>query len=147
LALHRCDSIHFEAALFTNLTQDHLDFHGTMEDYFRSKRLLFEMGPKASIVNVDDQYGRRLSGEFECITFSAEGTDADFPARNVTFDATSAQFPVNSPPTGLKRPNSGRFRSVGGGVGVRTGLPGDFNVANALGAFAVAVEMGVSPEV
>ena len=45
LALHRCDAIHFEVALFTNLTQDHLDFHGDMEDYFRSKRMLFEMGP------------------------------------------------------------------------------------------------------
>ena len=45
LALHRGDAIHFEVALFTNLTQDHLDFHADMEDYFRAKRLLFEMGP------------------------------------------------------------------------------------------------------
>ena len=44
LALHRADAIHFELALFTNLTQDHLDFHADMEDYFRAKRLLFEMG-------------------------------------------------------------------------------------------------------
>ena len=62
LALHRCDAIHFEVALFTNLTQDHLDFHGDMEDYFQSKRLLFEMGPGTAIVNVDDPYGRRLAG-------------------------------------------------------------------------------------
>ena len=46
LALHRADAIHFEVALFTNLTQDHLDFHADMEDYFRAKRLLFEMGPR-----------------------------------------------------------------------------------------------------
>ena len=46
LALHRADAIHFEVALFTNLTQDHLDFHADMEDYFDAKRLLFEMGPR-----------------------------------------------------------------------------------------------------
>ena len=72
-ALQRVDTIRFEVALFTNLTQDHLDFHADMEDYFRAKRLLFEMEPRAAIVNVDDPYGRRLAGEFDCVTFSAEG--------------------------------------------------------------------------
>jgi UDP-N-acetylmuramoyl-L-alanyl-D-glutamate--2,6-diaminopimelate ligase len=147
LALHRCDSIHFEVALFTNLTQDHLDFHGDMETYFRSKRTLFEMGPKASIVNADDPYGCRLAEEFESTTFSAEGTEADFTAHNVTFDTTNAQFIANYPPMGLKYAYMAENRPVGGGVPVRTGLPGEFNVANALGAFAVAVEMGVAPEV
>ncbi len=69
LALHRCDAIHFDVALFTNLTQDHLDFHVDMEDYFQAKRLLFEMSPKTSIVNVDDPYGKRLAEEFDCVTF------------------------------------------------------------------------------
>jgi UDP-N-acetylmuramoyl-L-alanyl-D-glutamate--2,6-diaminopimelate ligase len=147
LALHRCDAIHFEVALFTNLTQDHLDFHGTMEDYFRSKRLLFEMGPKAPIGNVDDPYGRRLAEEFECTTFSAEGAAADFTARDAIFDTASAQFTVNPPPTGLKPDSESGFRPVGGSVSVRTGLPGGFNVANALGAFAAAAALGVSPEV
>ena len=88
LALHRVDAIHFELALFTNLTQDHLDFHADMEDYFLAKRRLFaELGPEASVVNVDDPYGRRLAEEFECLTFSAEGAEADFSARDVTFDA------------------------------------------------------------
>jgi UDP-N-acetylmuramoyl-L-alanyl-D-glutamate--2,6-diaminopimelate ligase len=126
LVLHRCDSIRFEAALFTNLTQDHLDFHSGMEDYFRSKRLLFEMGPGKAIVNVDDTYGRRLADEFECRTFSAEGAAADFVAREVSFDAAGAQFTVD-------------------GTALRTGLPGRFNVANALAAYAVASEMGVEP--
>jgi UDP-N-acetylmuramoyl-L-alanyl-D-glutamate--2,6-diaminopimelate ligase len=134
LALHRCDAIRFEAALFTNLTQDHLDFHAGMEDYFRSKRLLFEMGPKASIVNVDDPYGRRLAGEFDCVTFSAQGAAADFTAQEVNFDSIGAQF------TAVLRP-------TGGEVEVRTGLPGDFNVANALGAFAAASALGVAPGV
>jgi len=151
LALHRADSIRFEAALFTNLTQDHLDFHVDMEDYFGAKRLLFEMGPGVSIVNLDDEYGRRLAGEFDCLTFSASGADADLAATAVSFDAAGAQFtatpsPSATPgPTGLKRDISTRFRPVGGGVEVRTGLPGDFNVANALGALAVAVAIGVEP--
>jgi UDP-N-acetylmuramoyl-L-alanyl-D-glutamate--2,6-diaminopimelate ligase len=131
LALHRADAINFDVALFTNLTQDHLDFHGGMEDYFRSKRALFEMGPKASIVNVDDPYGRRLAEEFECTTFSAEGVDADFVARDVSFDAGGATFTI-----------------VGsdGETPVRTALPGHFNVANALGAFVAAIALGVEPE-
>jgi len=133
LALHRADAIHFDVALFTNLTQDHLDFHGTMEEYFESKRLLFEMGPGVSIVNVDDPYGRRLAGEFDCMTFSATGADADFTAHDVSFDAAGAHFTVKTPPP------------VGGEVEVRTGLPGDFNVANALGAFAAAWALGIDP--
>jgi UDP-N-acetylmuramoyl-L-alanyl-D-glutamate--2,6-diaminopimelate ligase len=153
LALHRADSIHFEAALFTNLTQDHLDFHVDMEDYFQAKRLLFEMDPKVAIANVDDEYGRRLAGEFDCLTFSAAGADADLTARAVSFDAAGAQFTITPSPTvppgatGLKRDISTRFRPVGGGAEVRTGLPGDFNVANALGAFAAAVALGVEANV
>jgi UDP-N-acetylmuramoyl-L-alanyl-D-glutamate--2,6-diaminopimelate ligase len=125
LALHRADSIHFELALFTNLTQDHLDFHTDMEDYFRAKRLLFEMGPEVAVVNVDDEYGRRLAEEFDCVTFSAEGVNADFTATDVSFDAGGAWFSV-------------------GGTAVGTRLPGHFNVSNALGAFAAARELGVA---
>jgi UDP-N-acetylmuramoyl-L-alanyl-D-glutamate--2,6-diaminopimelate ligase len=113
LVLHRADAIDFDVALFTNLTQDHLDFHADMEDYFRSKRLLFEMNPGTAIVNVDDAYGRRLAAEFECVTFSAAGAAADL---------------------------------VAGEVGIETRLPGDFNVANALGAYAAAVSLGVDPD-
>jgi UDP-N-acetylmuramoyl-L-alanyl-D-glutamate--2,6-diaminopimelate ligase len=127
LVLHRCDGIEFEVALFTNLTQDHLDFHTDMEDYFLAKRKLFEMAPGTAIVNIDDAYGRRLAEEFDCVTFSAEGAEANYVARNVSFDAGGAEFTVD-------------------GMPVRTGLPGHFNVANALGAFAAAVELGVAPE-
>jgi UDP-N-acetylmuramoyl-L-alanyl-D-glutamate--2,6-diaminopimelate ligase len=127
LALHRADAIHFEVALFTNLTQDHLDFHTDMEDYFQAKRLLFEAEPGTAIVNVDDPYGRRLAEEFRCVTFSAEGAKADYSARDVGFDAGGAEFSV-------------------GGMRVRTGLPGHFNVANALGALAAARALGVEAE-
>jgi UDP-N-acetylmuramoyl-L-alanyl-D-glutamate--2,6-diaminopimelate ligase len=146
LALHRADSIHFELALFTNLTQDHLDFHADMEDYFRAKRLLFEMGPGAAVVNVDDAYGRRLAEEFDCVTFSAEGVNADFTAAGVSFDTSGATFTATPGSTGLKTEHMATLSPVGGGVEVRTGLPGHFNVANALGAFAAATALGVGPE-
>ena len=61
LELHRADAVHFAAAIFTNLTQDHLDFHATMEDYFRAKQRLFETGPGVAVINVDDPYGARLA--------------------------------------------------------------------------------------
>jgi UDP-N-acetylmuramoyl-L-alanyl-D-glutamate--2,6-diaminopimelate ligase len=127
MSLHRADAIHFEVAIFTNLTQDHLDFHADMEDYFLAKRKLFEAGPGTAIVNVDDPYGRRLAEEFECVTFSAEGAEADWSARGVEYDAMGARFEV-------------------GEVGVRTRLPGHFNVANAIGALAAAVAIGVPAE-
>jgi UDP-N-acetylmuramoyl-L-alanyl-D-glutamate--2,6-diaminopimelate ligase len=128
MTLHRADAIHFEVALFTNLTQDHLDFHADMDDYFRAKRKLFETGPKTAIVNVDDPYGRHLAEEFECITFSAEGAEADYSARAIEFDAGGASFTIAD-------------------MRLRTGLPGHFNVANALGAFAAAEAMGVGGEI
>jgi UDP-N-acetylmuramoyl-L-alanyl-D-glutamate--2,6-diaminopimelate ligase len=128
LVLHRADAIHFEVSIFTNLTQDHLDFHTDMEDYFLAKRELFAAhSPGTAIVNVDDPYGRRLAEEFESVTFSAEGADADYSARDVSFDAGGAHFTV-------------------GEAELRTGLPGHFNVANALGAFAAARAMGVGAE-
>jgi len=128
LSLHRADAIEFEVALFTNLTQDHLDFHADMEAYFLAKRRLFEMEPKVRIVNVDDPYGRRLAKEFECVTFSAEGAEADYSAREVEFDALGATFTL-------------------GGMRLRTALPGHFNVANALGAFAAAEAMGIGGDI
>ena len=127
MTLHRADAIHFDVALFTNLTQDHLDFHADMEDYFLAKRRLFEAGPGTRIVNVDDAYGRRLAEEFDCVTFSAEGAEADYSAREIEFDASGAAFSV-------------------GEMRLRTGLPGHFNVANALGAFTAAEAIGVGSD-
>ena len=143
LALHRADAIHFEVAVFTNLTQDHLDFHAEMEDYFAAKRLLFEAGPGTAIVNFDDPYGRRLAEEFAAVTFSAEGAEADYSASEVSFDAGGAQFTVNQGPMGRFRDHEARNRPIDGDVRVRTRLPGHFNVANALGALAAAEALGV----
>jgi len=143
MALHRADAIHYDVAVFTNLTQDHLDFHADMEDYFAAKRLLFEAEPGVRIVNVDDPYGRRLAEEFDCLTFSAEGAAADYRATDVEFDATGATFTVLM---GRKLDTEASFRPINTGVRVRTGMPGHFNVANALGAFAVAHALGVDAE-
>ncbi|MBS1864073.1 MAG: UDP-N-acetylmuramoyl-L-alanyl-D-glutamate--2,6-diaminopimelate ligase [Actinobacteria bacterium] len=143
MALHRADAIRFDVALFTNLTQDHLDFHADMEDYFAAKRLLFEATPGVRIVNVDDPYGRRLAAEFDCLTFSAEGAEATYRAADVEFDASGAEFTVLM---GRKLQEGLSFRPTNGEVRVRTGMPGHFNVANALGAFAAAHALGVDPE-
>jgi UDP-N-acetylmuramoyl-L-alanyl-D-glutamate--2,6-diaminopimelate ligase len=141
MVLHRADAIHFDVAIFTNLTQDHLDFHTDMEDYFRAKRMLFaDSAPAVRIVNVDDPYGRRLAEEFDCVTFSAEGADADYRATDVSFDAVGAEFTVLM---GRKLDTKASFRPINTEVRVRTGMPGHFNVANALGAFAAAEALGV----
>ena len=128
LALHRADAIHFDVAVFTNLSQDHLDFHSDMEDYFAAKRLLFEAGPKASVVNADDPYGARLAAEIDCFTFSSEGAGADFRARDVELTAGGASFVLEGPD---------------GSADVQTRLPGAFNVSNSLAALAAAHALGV----
>ena len=137
LVLHRADAIHFAAKVFTNLSQDHLDFHDDMEDYFAAKRMLFaktESGAGVSVINLDDSYGQRLAEELGCgsgggcITYSAAGGAADLSARGVTFDASGSRFLCLSP---------------AGELEVATPLPGDFNVSNALAALSVAHALGL----
>ena len=112
LVLHRADAIQFAVKVFTNLSQDHLDFHADMEDYFAAKRLLFsgeggapiiELEGGISVINLDDPYGRRLAEELSCgeggvcITYSAAGSAADLSAREVAFDASGSRFVCVSP--------------------------------------------------
>ena len=127
LQLGRSAGIHWAARVFTNLTQDHLDFHKTMDDYFAAKQRLFEQGDAPSIVNVDDSYGRRLADQLPgAITYGIEN-EADYRAENVSFDATGGSFTVR-------------------GVDVTTTLPGQFNVSNALAALAATEQIGVPLE-
>lgn len=81
LALRKLDAIKFKFGVFTNLTPDHLDFHGGMENYFAAKSKLFSMCEKG-IINIDDPYGKRLCANAKCkvYTASSEGKDADFRA-------------------------------------------------------------------
>jgi UDP-N-acetylmuramoyl-L-alanyl-D-glutamate--2,6-diaminopimelate ligase len=128
LELQRASAIHFAAAIFTNLTQDHLDFHPTMEDYFLAKRRLFTMAPGAAIVNVDDPYGRRLAAEIEDpITFSLGG-EATYSAGDVQTGLQGSRFTAITPE---------------GPVVLRSPLRGRFNVANVLAALAAARALGV----
>ncbi len=132
LELHRADAIHFAAAIFTNLTQDHLDFHPTMEDYFKAKRRLFtELEPGHAVVNVDDAYGARLAGELPNATTFALDAAADYRALELRTGASGSQFKLQSPD---------------GELGVRSPLTGRFNVLNVLGAFVTARALGVSAE-
>jgi UDP-N-acetylmuramoyl-L-alanyl-D-glutamate--2,6-diaminopimelate ligase len=127
LELRRTAGIDWACRVFTNLTQDHLDFHRTMEDYFLAKRRLFVEGEAPSVVNVDDPYGRRLAEQVRAITYSVGG-EADYGATDVQFDASGARF---------------RLRSPAGEADVRIALPGLFNVSNALAALATVVQLGV----
>src|SRR5829696_1865503 len=132
LELRRAEGIHVAAAVFTNLTQDHLDFHPDMEAYFQAKRLLFSSPlTRLRIANADDPYGRRLAQEFAgTVTFALEA-EADYRASAVVQDFTGSRFTAVTP--------DGEFD-------VRVGLPGRFNVLNALGAWAAARALGVPPE-
>jgi UDP-N-acetylmuramoyl-L-alanyl-D-glutamate--2,6-diaminopimelate ligase len=129
LELRRADGIHVAVAVFTNLTQDHLDFHPTMEDYFEAKRRLFASPlTEARVVNVDDPYGRRLAQEFpEAVTFAIEAA-ADYRATEVR--------------TGFAGTDC-IFETPDGAFAVHVPLPGMFNVANALGAWAAVRALGV----
>ena len=135
LRLGRAEGIHFGVGVFTNLTQDHLDFHKDMEDYFAAKRTLFEEDarPPVAVVNVDDPYGARLAGEIAgtygdgLVTFSATGREAVLRALEVEFDSAGSRFLVEGP-----------F----GQAAVDMPLPGDFNVANALAALGAAAALG-----
>ena len=130
LSLNRADGIRFAAAAFTNLTQDHLDFHSDMEDYFQAKRRLFvASGAERHVVNLDDPYGERLIAELDCETFSAAGAPgADYRATDLRFNASGARFRCHAP---------------GGEVEVVLPLPGRFNVAKALCAIACAGAIGI----
>jgi UDP-N-acetylmuramoyl-L-alanyl-D-glutamate--2,6-diaminopimelate ligase len=130
LELHRADAIHFAAAIFTNLTQDHLDFHSTMEDYFNAKRRLFTAaGPAHAVINVDDPYGARLAAELNSsVTFALDVPHATYRAVEVQTDLDGSRFTLHAP--------DGQTR-------IRSPLRGRFNVYNVLGALAAARALGV----
>ncbi len=139
IAQDRTRGLEFDVAVFTNLTQDHLDFHGTMENYFEAKLKLFTgltsqtfKKKSAAIVNIDDRYGERLlerlPKDFPVITYGM-GARADFRASNyrAEFSGTSYQLDAR-----------------GKSYLVRVPLIGRFNVANSLAALAAANSLGVN---
>jgi UDP-N-acetylmuramoyl-L-alanyl-D-glutamate--2,6-diaminopimelate ligase len=133
LELGRAADVRFAAAIFTNLTQDHLDFHETMEDYFQAKRRLFETKPGVSVVNVGDPYGRRLAQEIGGVrTFAVGVEDGDYRATGLRCDSGGCRFTLHTP----------AGQSSIGAREVSLPMAGRFNVANALGALVAAHALG-----
>ena len=131
LALCKVAPIFFDVGIFTNLTEDHLDFHITMEEYFNAKKKLFSQC-KTAIINIDDKYGRRLADNIEITryTCSAEGRTADYSACDVrSMGERGIEY----------RLASGRLR-----LRLRTRIPGGVTVMNTLQAAAACNILGVS---
>jgi len=137
LQQRRVRGIRFDAGIFSNLTQDHLDYHGTMENYFRAKAAFFEHllvqgGPKkpAAVINIDDQWGQRLAkmleGKLSVVKYGM-GMAADFRAGDIRTAVTGTQFTLTA---------RGRTFMV------RVPLIGRFNVFNALSAITAMWAMG-----
>ena len=126
---HRMEGLHFECAVFTNLSHEHLDYHNTMEEYYQAKKRLFTVCDKA-VVNYDDEYGRRLIGELSCpaATLSLSSDEADYTAHTITYSAEGSRFIV------VHGSDIGR-------VAIR--MPGAYSVQNAMCALAAACEVGV----
>ncbi|MFN2538855.1 MAG: UDP-N-acetylmuramoyl-L-alanyl-D-glutamate--2,6-diaminopimelate ligase [Mycobacteriales bacterium] len=127
LSYGRVDGVRFDVAAFTNLSQDHLDFHADMEDYFRAKASLFT--PKRcdqGVVNADDAYGRRLLDELP-IPLVSFGAEAEWPVRDVELRTDGSTFRV-------------------GELVASVQLPGEFNVSNAAAAVVTLVQAGIPVE-
>lgn len=133
LALHRVDGVVYDVVGFTNLSQDHLDFHRTLEEYFDVKASLFTPGrARRGVVVVDDDAGRRLAerSEVPVTTVTTRGTDADWHVVDHVAGVGGSRFTLVGP--------------AGQRLDARVTMPGDFNVANAALAIVMVVASGVS---
>jgi UDP-N-acetylmuramoyl-L-alanyl-D-glutamate--2,6-diaminopimelate ligase len=134
LAQGRVDGTRFAVGVFTNLTQDHLDFHADMEDYFQAKALLFRAErTRAAVINIDGEWGARLATMADCpvVTTSTRDAGADWHVTEVNLRATGSTFHAVGPAAEAD---------------VTLQLAGEFNVANALGALAALCVAGVDIE-
>lgn len=135
LALHRVDGIVYDVVGFTNLSQDHLDFHGTLEDYFEVKASLFTpQRARRGVVVVDDDAGRRLAeaSSVPVTTVATRGTDADWHVEDHAAGVDGSTFALIGP--------------EGERLEARVPMPGDFNVANAALAIVMVLTSGASVE-
>ena len=134
--LHRCDALRFQAAIFTNLTRDHLDYHLTMENYYDAKKRLFDgrLGdvPKSSVINIDDEYGARLANELK----SNDQNVITFAQRN------PADLTANDIEVSLIKGTSFNLQTPQGARKISSPLVGKPHVYNMLAAAAVALELG-----
>ena len=127
LAQGRVNGVHFLVGAFTNLTQDHLDYHKTWENYFNSKRMLFESCDIA-VTNVDDKYGLEIVEGLDCkvVTYAVNNNKSDYTAKNVAFSADGVKYELVCDEIGR----------------VTCPIPGRFSVYNSLCAASVALELG-----
>ena len=138
LVQNRAAGIKLHAAVFTNLTGDHLDYHGTMENYYLAKKRLFTafLHPQgAAVINTDDPWGARLSRELagvcRCITFSKDQT-SDCRIKEIRLERDGASFVLEHP--------------LYGELPLSSNLAGFYNVQNLAGAVLAALECGITPE-
>ena len=127
---HRVDGFVLDVAVFTNLSQDHLDYHSDMDHYFQAKALLFTSEHAVEgVVNLDDAFGRRLTAlaNVPLTTVGVESSDADLIATDIRVDGQGVAFGVD-------------------GLTVRSALRGGFNVLNCLGVVAAARQLGIADE-
>ena len=129
LVLHRADQIRFSAAVFTNLTEDHLDFHKTMDAYCDAKAMLFRRC-ETGAVNVDDAYAKRIMEQADCrlLTYSAQGNPASLMAEHVELFSDRVEFDAV-------------YQNEQ--ASVTLGIPGIFSVYNALGVIAAALALNI----
>ncbi len=126
---HRVDGVHFEAAIFTNLTQDHLDYHGTFENYMAAKRKLFENSSLA-VMNIDDESAAYMTEGLDCrkITFSVNNDKCDYSAKNIRISSSGVKYEL------VSNEKIGR---------VKFAVPGKFSVYNSMGAAVCLIGMGM----
>ncbi|WP_166610966.1 UDP-N-acetylmuramoyl-L-alanyl-D-glutamate--2,6-diaminopimelate ligase [Kineococcus indalonis] len=142
LALHRVDGLVLDVAVFTNLSQDHLDFHGSMEEYFAAKARLFTPGhARRGVVAVDSAWGRRLAAEAGVPVTTVRTGDGDGGAGG----GARADWSVRDVRTGRAGSSFRLVAADGAELALSCPLPGDFNVANAALAAVAALAAGLAP--
>lgn len=130
LSLDRVFGMDFDISVFTNLTKDHMDFHKSMENYFRTKEKLFETS-KNCVINVDDEYGKRLYEKFGEKSVSVGISDANITASDISYLSDGVEFFIND----------------GEKYKVNLQIPGKFSVYNALCAYGTAKFAGINSDV
>lgn len=131
---HRVAGIEYDVAIFTNLTQDHLDYHGSMDDYFKAKKILFDSltSDACAIVNVDDEWGRKLLAGVSSKSISFGISErADVQATDIALSTSGTKFTI---------------LHEGKETHIETPLLGRFNVSNILAAFSAGIVLGIDKQ-
>lgn len=126
----RMDGCHYDVSVFTNLTQDHLDYHKTMDNYLLAKKKLFEISDVA-VINADDKYSEKLIEGLSCkiVKYSVKSDSADYYAENLKYRADGVQFDLTKQ---NKKSNT-----------IMLHIPGQFSAYNAIGSAVAAIEAGI----